>query len=40
MIFYFIGVLLISFAIFRLGFYAAIISLISSGVKSLLLYYW
>ena len=33
MIFYFTGALLISFAIFRLGFYAAIISLISTGSK-------
>ena len=33
MIFYFTGALLISFAIFRLGFYAAVISLISTGGK-------
>jgi len=33
MIFYFTGALLISFAIFRLGFYTAIISLISTGSK-------
>ena len=33
MIFYFTGALLISFAIFRLGFYAAIIGIISTGAK-------
>ncbi len=33
MIFYFTGALLISFVLFRLGFYAAIISLISTGGK-------
>ena len=33
MIIYFTGALLISFAIFRLGFYAAIIGIISTGGK-------